>query len=396
MPDSPHANRDVTWKKGNPRPTTPAHVVYALWGLAAGRCQFEGCNKILYRDALTGGLSNLATIAHIVAWTPEGPRGHMTRSAELATDISNLMLTCKDHGKYIDDKNREAEYPEHRLIRFKREHEDRVFRTTERHNPRKTHIVLFGASIGDHGGLVNHDHALEAVLEEGRYPATDAPIAISLADHPVPDSDPSYWTSVGRHVERAAERHFRDGVGPTGLPLHHLSVFALAPIPSLVHFGKHLGDIVTADVFQCHRDPKGWTWMPFDDDGFNFTTLTPTDATDATEVAVNLSLSGTVHQDEIDRAIGRDLPTYTVTVASPRPTVLYAREQLELFQSEWRALLTMIREVHGPEASVHLFPAVPNSVAVEIGRGLLPKADPPVHVYDLHRDAGGFQFALTV
>ena len=84
------------------------------------------------------------------------------------------MLTCKDHGKYIDDKNREAEYPEARLLRFKREHEERVFRVTERHSPRKTHVVLFGASVGTHGGLVNPDHALDAVLEEGRYPATDA------------------------------------------------------------------------------------------------------------------------------------------------------------------------------------------------------------------------------
>lgn len=396
MSASNQRHRDTSWKTGNPRPPTPAPVVYALWGRAAGRCQFEGCNKILYHDALTGGLSNLATIAHIVAWTPNGPRGHPERSAALATDIGNLMLTCKDHGKYIDDVNREAEYPEERLLRFKEEHETRVLRATERHNPRKTHVVLFGASVGARGGLVNADDALHAVLEEGRYPATNAPIAISLADHPVLDSDPAYWPDVARHVERAAERYFRDGVGPTGLPLNHLSVFALAPIPSLIHFGKHLGDIVTADVFQCHRAPKGWSWQPLADDGFNFTTLTPDNPAHASEVAINLSLSGTIHQEEIDHVLGRQIPTYTITVASPGPTVLYAREQLELFQSEWRALLTAIRGAHGPQVAVHLFPTVPNSVAVEIGRGLLPKADPPIHVYDLNRTAGGFQFTLTV
>lgn len=396
MPKEPKHKRDVSWKRGKSRPNTPARVVHALWGLSAGRCQFEGCNKILYRDSVTGQLANLSTIAHIVAWTPEGPRGDIVRSAELATDIRNLMLVCKDHGKYIDDKNREAEYPESRLLRFKEEHEQRVVRVTKRHNPRKTHVVLFGASIGRRGGLVNPDHALAAVLEEGRYPATDAPITISLADHPVDDSNPAYWPGVAAHVERAAERHFRDGIGPTGLPINHLSVFGLAPIPSLVHFGHHLGDIVDADVYQCRRKPKGWAWLPFEDDGFNYTTLVPDDTAAATEVAVNLSLSGTIHQSEVDLALGRELPTYTVTVATPRPDFLYAREQLELFRSEWRALLSLIRETHGPSSRVHLFPAVPNSVAIEIGRGLLPKADPPVLVYDLNRETEGFHYALTV
>ncbi len=36
------------------------------------------------------------------------------------------MLTCRDHGKIIDDKGREEEYPEELLLEFKREHERRV------------------------------------------------------------------------------------------------------------------------------------------------------------------------------------------------------------------------------------------------------------------------------
>src|SRR5215208_6425486 len=40
--------------------------------------------------------------------------------------------------------------------------------------------------------------------------------------------------------------------------VHHLSVFALGPIPLLIELGRLLGDITPADVFQLHREPAGW------------------------------------------------------------------------------------------------------------------------------------------
>ena len=51
-----------------------------------------------------------------------------------------------------------------------------------------------------------------------------------------------------------------------------------------------------------------------------------------------------------------------------------------------------IRATHGPDCTVHLFPALPNSLAVEVGRVLLPKADPAIRVYD--RNVSGFVPAL--
>ena len=63
---------------------------------------------------------------------------------------------------------------------------------------------------------------------------------------------------------------------------------------------------------------------------------------------------------------------------------------------EWRALLTRIKRDHSPDCSISLFPAVPISVAVQLGRVLLPKADPVIRVYDYRRDDGGFRYALTV
>ncbi|MCD4689799.1 MAG: SAVED domain-containing protein, partial [Desulfuromonadaceae bacterium] len=51
---------------------------------------------------------------------------------------------------------------------------------------------------------------------------------------------------------------------------------------------------------------------------------------------------------------------------------------------------------HGARAEIHLFPAIPASVAVKLGKLLLPKVDPPIHVYEYHQQQGGFNYALTV
>ncbi len=47
-----------------------------------------------------------------------------------------------------------------------------------------------------------------------------------------------------------------------------------------------------------------------------------------------------------------------------------------------RTLYDQIKAFHGQGAIIHVFPAVPASVAVEIGRVRMPKADLPLLVYD--------------
>lgn len=41
-----------------------------------------------------------------------------------------------------------------------------------------------------------------------------------------------------------------------------------------------------------------------------------------------------------------------------------------------------IKKTHGNNTKIHLFPAIPVSVAVELGRAYMPKADLPIVIYD--------------
>lgn len=65
------------------RPKFPVWLQNELWARAAGRCEFRGCNELLYLDQLTKKRSNVSAISHIVAYSPDGPRGHLLRSKQL-------------------------------------------------------------------------------------------------------------------------------------------------------------------------------------------------------------------------------------------------------------------------------------------------------------------------
>ncbi len=46
-----------------------------LWARAAGRCQFNGCNRILYKSPVTQERVNISEMAHIYSFSEAGPRG---------------------------------------------------------------------------------------------------------------------------------------------------------------------------------------------------------------------------------------------------------------------------------------------------------------------------------
>ena len=53
-------------KNINGRPHIPKNVQSLLWLRAGGRCEFRGCNKILYEDNVTRDPVNESNIAHII------------------------------------------------------------------------------------------------------------------------------------------------------------------------------------------------------------------------------------------------------------------------------------------------------------------------------------------
>jgi hypothetical protein len=372
--------------------TIPLQVKLKTWLAAGGRCEYRGCNEPLWKDTLTLARMNRAYLAHIVADTPGGPRGDPVMSDLLKADPSNIILLCDMHHRLIDTEKVE-EHPVELLREYKQQHEERIERLTALQANVRTEILLFGTRIQDRRGAVNFEDACDAVLPD-RYPADERGIRIDLAEVNVSDGDDNFWDLVKLHVDRETNRYLGDSRGPSGKPINHLSIFALAPIPALVYLGMKLGDIVAADVYQRHRNPASWKWQVLEDENFHYITndLVRPQA-NTSSIVVNLSLSGWIDQNMIDKFMGAEVPTYSITIAHPHRDFLQAKEQLELFLVEWYGLLSKLKKTYESATEIHLFAAVPNAVAVEIGRSLLT-VDPVLIVYNATDT--GFERALVM
>ncbi|MBL0385621.1 HNH endonuclease [Tumebacillus sp. ITR2] len=367
----------------------PEKIKIRLWVMAAGRCQYEGCNQTLYTDTITKKDFNIAYIAHIVADRPEGPRGDEVLSDKLKSDISNLMLMCDTHHRLIDQEDEEG-HPVEKLQEMKRKHEQRIQMLTSIKEDRQSHVLLYGANIGQHFAPVSWERAKEAMLPEF-YPAEKTAIELGLRNSSFQDEEDFFWEMERQNLRR----HFLDKVKrrmESG-ELSKLSVFALAPQPLLVELGTLLSDIPAADVYQLHREPANWCWQPHPEP-FSYTVIEPTAI--SRKIALNLSISATIDNSRIAKVVGEETSIWTMTVETPNNDFLRSKQQLSLFRQEFRLLMDRIKAVHGEDSELHVFPAVPVAIAVEIGRVWMPKADLPLIVYDQNRSKGGFTQTLVI
>lgn len=359
----------------------PEKVKLQLVARAAGRCQYRGCAKMLDTDDLTGRSGRYSHFAHIVADSPAGPRGDATRSALLADDVDNLMLLCFDHHRLIDQDDVDG-HPEPLLLEHKHEHEDRIKHLLSLDVSHRTKLLIVKVPIGARGAAIDLRTAQLAVLP--RYPLRQ-PVDIDLTNLTFRDDDDTFWSVLPVELQRQIERGLTRAHDEADW--HSVSVFALAPIPLLLQLGRVLGDIRTVHVHQKLRTPDTWAWQDPTPDDATFSLIAPPTRTTCQAVGLALSISGVVQGNEIE-AIAAGADRWEVRASAPAVDVVRTRAQLEAVGELWRQALSAIRTQYGSEVSVHLFPAIPNSVAVELGRRLLPKADPVVHVYD--HQPGGF------
>jgi len=364
----------------------PDKVKIRLWGKAAGRCQYEGCNEPLWKDSLTQSEFNAAYIAHIIADSQNGPRGHKTLSEKLAKDISNLMLMCDKHHRLIDKEDVEG-HPVGKLMEMKKKHETRIEMVTSIGEDRKSHVLLYGANIGEHNSPVNFEKTTPAMLPN-RYPAEKPAIELSIKNSPFHDHQNMFWMMERENLRT----QFLDKV-KRRLDLgdiNHLSVFALAPQPLLIELGVLISDICQADVYQLHREPADWKWQD-DPEGFEYIVKEPEQI--HKKIALNLSLSATIDNQRIINVLGTDTSIWSVTIPIPNNDFLKSSNQLSNVRKVFRELLNKIKAKHGHGSIIHVYPAVPVSVAVELGRIWMPKADLPLSLYD---EKGGFHYAFTI
>lgn len=356
---------------------------------AGGRCQFDGCNKFLLEHPLTLTEGNFAQMAHVVAFSQQGPRGRVGPRPPHVNDVSNLMLLCPQCHKLIDDHT--EQYTVAALEKYKRRHEERIHHVTGLGPDLKTTVVQLKARVAGQSVAIPISQVTEAVAP--RYPTDARGYIIDLTD--IDAESVAFIETATQVIRQKVERLYEPGMDVE--ETRHISLFALAPIPLLVFLGRRLSNKIPVEVYQRHRDTEDWVWkttgVPVE---YKFEKLRA--GTDWAKVSLLLSLSGKIHPDSLPPRIDESFTVYALTLGNmePSPTFLRLREDLVNFKEAYQVALRTVLRDHGNIDAIHLFPAVPAPVAVLCGRELLPKVDPRLLVYDYDKHTGGFTLTQEV
>lgn len=367
-------------------------VACELWGRAAGRCEFDGCNRPLYKSPVTQERVNIAQKAHIYSFAASGARGWgpFRKNRGKINDAANLMLVCYDCHKKIDQDLSGVRYSAALLTAWKESHEQRVAINTGVSANKKSHVILYGANIGDQSSPLQPEAAKDALFPEW-YPADERVLEISM-HWEGRDRDLSYWSTEGQNLEVEFNRQIRALLDHS--PSSHLSIFALAPIPLLMKLGALLTDKIPAEVYQLHREPKqSWKWSEGSDEEL-FRIVRPTST--AHPPALVLSLSDVVAHERVSAALGEERSVWEVTTKRPHNDFLRSRNQLSQFRTVMREVIVEIGRAHGKNTALSIFPAIPVACAVEVGRVRMPKADGVWDIFDQDCKQGGFIHVLTL
>jgi len=168
-------------------------VERVLWTRAGGRCQFSGCNKLLYKSPITQEPVNIGEKAHIYSFSKDGPRGWgpFSVSRKGLNDVQNLMLLCHDCHKLIDDDKSGKRYSGEILLRWKRIHEFRIALVTGIDPEMNSHVVFYAAKIGTGAVTIQERNAYQAMFPS-RFPSTEIAADLSLQEEEEDHSE-KYW-----------------------------------------------------------------------------------------------------------------------------------------------------------------------------------------------------------
>jgi len=377
------------------RPEPTEQTRRLVWAAAAGRCTF--CNRLVTENEDLGVAVPIGELAHNVGWGGDSPRGDSDLGDEVRRAADNLLLLCRNCHKPADDGGVIDRFTVEQLTKLKQEHEQRIRFLTEVGGDRAASVIRVVGTIRGSQPELTYDTVLSATIAAGYFPsllpnAYRAEYDADLRSIAAPDSR-TYFDTCSQQLQALIER-VNDGIRRD--EVRRLAIFGFARIPVLVLLGSLLDDKIPAIVFQRQRSDghDAWRWPNDEGDPVSFSVETARAGARDGGVCLVLNLSGTVQTEDLPSSAVR--PTDTIYVlgpdapASPGVSLISSVATLANFEAAMRSFLAGLEANHGDVEHISLFPAVPVSAAITIGRVLMPDITPNIKVFD--RDEHGAFF----
>lgn len=361
-----------------------------VWARAGGICSYPGCGTVLYEDPASLTMKTFGELAHNVAASARGPRGDHGRSRILSDDPDNLILFCPTHHALVDKPGWEITYPEAVLAQWKRQHEAAI-RLAGRCSHGQPALALgFLGVIGRQPAGISLVTSPRAAFERGLVLDAIPPL-LHVDARAYPPRSAEYWHHVATEVRRTVELL----QGQVGGPRRPIAVFAVADMPALMALGFGLGHGMDVYPFQWDRYGRSWAFPESDVTAVTFRCHYP-ESWDA-PVALVLSLSAPIEPARVHAAfLAQATAIVELTVDAPCLDLVRGPATLEAFRTVLAEVLSTLERKLPKATPIHVFPALPASLAVAFGAAIKPKVSFPFRIYDAEGPGGPFTKALLL
>ncbi|CAM3363500.1 SAVED domain-containing protein [Paenibacillus taichungensis] len=356
---------------------------YHLWMVSGGICTFEGCNERLVVNT-KGKLTNSGIKAHIIGHKKGAARHEYAEEFEYSDgnleDISNLMLMCYTHSKLIDDPHTRDSFPPTLLFDMKSKHEEWVRSWTDE---KKKSLAIVHKRLGPPlTTLPLTEHSPNIMLE-----AIESQVEFT-------NFSPDGWEQGKADNEKLYAKFVtRINKGKYDVA----EVYAISPIPLLIHLGKLISDTVPLTVYQYDRE--GGFWVNKAPDKALLEDLKPTTSftdKDSNELVVTISVSDTITDEDVHAILGENQDRYDILIENPHVKRLLYFEQVQQIQKLFKDNVEAFHRQKKYKL-IHLLYSGPAGLAIELGRSINENMWPEVVVYEFkYRGAPRYQKALNI
>lgn len=345
---------------------------------AHGYCMYEGCGEYLLNDRLTGIDGNYHYLAHIVASSPNGPRGNEL-SHQLSDVPQNIMLLCDKHHRLID-KVAVGEHSKETLDQMRSSHIDKVEGLLEGLGYSGAPVVDAIWAIG--GWSPNKPNSVELAKSLAPFKARHNGNRFELANHN--GIAGHEWEQRVISDLNAIKQHY---LLTQNLINTAQAIYAIGPSSILVALGSIIGNKNQVHAVPRSREKDAWCWVreeplsnPFRIEGYDEIN------SNSKEVVIAISLTDSPAEFSNIIATLGDEGTPAVHVFARQPGNDCLGHPVE--GAYLRELVHQLLHRLGNEKNVkkvHILLCAPNAASIEIGRAI-EHFHPSIRVYDYAMD----------
>ena len=350
--------------------------IHKLFAESGNRCNFPDCNQLLFPKNEDGTYTKLAELCHIIASSPDGPRGNLTLSRLKREDLENIILLCRNCHKKIDDNP--SAFTVERLKDMKENHIKWVNERLAFHNELNWTLLIHAGNINGKG-LVKIDE--DIIFKEFLGFYTLSNVEKLLVDEYLTKT--GNWAQYITKQEEWWKKYQESKTKPQKLVICSINFISL-----VIHLGFLIHDTFISEIFQFDRFRESWKWQELNDKVNSKNTLNINnpieESSNISEIALSISISGLIKDKDIFKTLG-EIPIIKITVAKPNRSWLEYKEQLIQFHKVFLKLLDKITNNFSNIKKIHLFFTGPTPMAFKIGASINPNIHPQFVLYNYHR-----------